>query len=297
MFKTVLLATDLSSASDAVVSVAGQLRKLGTHTVTLFHALGPGNLEWMTDTLRSLYQPRIEEQKAILKSFGYKVSVVFTPGKPEAEIARYAAENEVSLIVAGSHGSSLSKEVLLSIGGHGMGIGGIAFGIVSTATVPVLIIPLRMMQTAVLAEVPEEGLFENLLYPTDFSDTADRAFEIVTSMVGNTEKGRVTLFHVQDKERMTHHLQHRLEEFNRIDHERLERLSKSLEKNAKFNVEKEIVYGSSIQEILKKSSEDYTLIVMGSQGRGYISEIFLGSVSHNVVRHSKCPVLLVPAIR
>ncbi|MFW6129032.1 MAG: universal stress protein [Candidatus Aminicenantaceae bacterium] len=34
----------------------------------------------------------------------------------------------------------------------------------------------------------------------------------------------------------------------------------------------------------------YTMIVMGSQGRGFIKEIFLGSVSNNVLRHATIPV-------
>jgi nucleotide-binding universal stress UspA family protein len=39
------------------------------------------------------------------------------------------------------------------------------------------------------------------------------------------------------------------------------------------------------------------VIVMGSQGRGFISEVFLGSVSHQVVRQAPVPVLLIPALR
>jgi nucleotide-binding universal stress UspA family protein len=59
-----------------------------------------------------------------------------------------------------------------------------------------------------------------------------------------------------------------------------------------------ITYGSPVTEILKKATDDgVTLIVMGSQGRGYISELFLGSVSHNVARHAGVPVLLVPLPR
>jgi len=37
--------------------------------------------------------------------------------------------------------------------------------------------------------------------------------------------------------------------------------------------------------------------VMGSQGRGFIGEVFLGSVSHQVVRRAPVPVLLVPTLR
>ena len=39
------------------------------------------------------------------------------------------------------------------------------------------------------------------------------------------------------------------------------------------------------------------LVVMGSQGHGFIKELFLGSVSHGVARLSDASVLLVPARR
>ncbi len=37
-----------------------------------------------------------------------------------------------------------------------------------------------------------------------------------------------------------------------------------------------------------------SLIVMGTQGRGFLVELFLGSVAHNVSRLVTCPVLLIP---
>jgi nucleotide-binding universal stress UspA family protein len=48
----------------------------------------------------------------------------------------------------------------------------------------------------------------------------------------------------------------------------------------------------AILEILK--NQDISLIVMGTQGRGFIQEIFLGSVAHNICRLAPCPVLLFP---
>ena len=60
----------------------------------------------------------------------------------------------------------------------------------------------------------------------------------------------------------------------------------------------EIPYGSPIDEILQRTGEGgASLVVMGSHGRGFVSELFLGSVSHNVARHSEAPVLLVPGQR
>jgi len=108
----------------------------------------------------------------------------------------------------------------------------------------------------------------------------------------------VTLLHVQDKTKIDRHLKQRLEEFNRIDQERLERLRDELTRQGATSVDIEIPYGSPTQEILRLAAEDEdTLIVMGGQGRGFIREVFLGSVSHNVARYAAVPVLIVPPIR
>ena len=47
-----------------------------------------------------------------------------------------------------------------------------------------------------------------------------------------------------------------------------------------------IRFGSPSVETLKTIQElSVSLVVMGSQGRGFVPELFLGSVSHNVARH------------
>lgn len=108
----------------------------------------------------------------------------------------------------------------------------------------------------------------------------------------------MTLLHVQEKERIDKYLKDRLPEFNEIDRARLERLKKRLINIGTREVNIEIPYGSTTQEILREvNNNPYSLVVMGSQGRGFICEVFLGSVSHNIVRKAPVPVLLVPAIR
>jgi nucleotide-binding universal stress UspA family protein len=55
--------------------------------------------------------------------------------------------------------------------------------------------------------------------------------------------------------------------------------------------------GHPLPAILRAmESEDISLIVMGTQGKGFIKEIFLGSVAHNVSRLATCPVLLIPPV-
>ncbi|WP_171683900.1 universal stress protein [Paenibacillus planticolens] len=40
-------------------------------------------------------------------------------------------------------------------------------------------------------------------------------------------------------------------------------------------------------------ADGHDLIVMGSRGVGLMSEILLGSVSHSVIKHANCPVLII----
>ncbi len=52
--------------------------------------------------------------------------------------------------------------------------------------------------------------------------------------------------------------------------------------------------GHAVEEILKTAREGkYDLIAIGARGLSTIKEILLGSVSHGVVIHASCPVLVV----
>ncbi len=136
---------------------------------------------------------------------------------------------------------------------------------------------------------------ENILFPTDFSDNSEKAFKYVRHIAGSTG-AKVVLLHVQEKGRIERHLEHKLEEFNRIDNERLERVKEDLVKAGAGEVSIEIKYGSAKKEIIQRAEdEDISIAVMGSQGRGYMGELFLGSVSHAAARKAAVPVLLVPA--
>lgn len=42
------------------------------------------------------------------------------------------------------------------------------------------------------------------------------------------------------------------------------------------------------------ASEGFDLVVVGSHGKGLAERIALGSVSHNVIKHPPCAVLVIP---
>jgi len=53
--------------------------------------------------------------------------------------------------------------------------------------------------------------------------------------------------------------------------------------------------GESIVEASEAETAD--LIVVGTHGRGAVGRLFLGSVSDHVVRHARCPVMVVRPTR
>jgi nucleotide-binding universal stress UspA family protein len=62
-----------------------------------------------------------------------------------------------------------------------------------------------------------------------------------------------------------------------------------------IEVRRTVVEDRHPAECLVERSEDADLVVVGSRGRGGFSSLLLGSVSHAVVLHGRCPVVVVPS--
>ncbi|KAF1085252.1 Universal stress protein [Sporotomaculum syntrophicum] len=171
--------------------------------------------------------------------------------------------------------------------------------VIHYAQKPVLLVRLGedTKKDAAAKQIASFGLSDHILFPTDFSKNADQAFQYLSKLASVGVK-QITLLHVQDQTRIKKYLEDRLEEFNQIDLERLQNLKKLLEEIPGIEVHTAIKYGHLVVEILKVIQEsNVQLVLMGSQGRGFVKELFLGSVSHNIVRQADASVLLIPALR
>jgi nucleotide-binding universal stress UspA family protein len=290
MFSRIIVATDLSPASFAVVNCLGGLRTYGAKQCLLLLCL---NLQQAASIALSYSTAALEDilgqQRKILEKQGFEVGTRILPGFAKQEINRVAAEEDYSLVVVGSQGHSMVGEGLL---------GGVAYEVIHSARKPVLLVRIKMKQDAgnVCVQATRCDFSEHVLFPTDFSENADHAFTYVEKLATDGAR-RVTLLHVQVKELIDPHLTHRLDEFNEIDRGRLEKMKELLQKKGNAVIELELCYGSVFKEITRLVRErNVHLVVMGSQGRGFVKEIFLGSVSHNVARHADAPVLLIPAV-
>jgi nucleotide-binding universal stress UspA family protein len=290
MYEKVIIASDLSKAMNHVMNCIQGLKTMGTKEVILFHALGIKHLDTLQYDLIKDAEPVLNEQQQLLNKLNFSVKIAIEKNGVVWGLNKIVQKENASLVVIGTHGKGTAFDSL---------IGGTAEKILHNARFPLLIIRLRQIDGEELPMCDAHCLSfsRKILYVTDFSDTSHRAFTHLEKMV-EVGAHRISLLHVQDKTRIEKHLLDQLEEFNAVDANRLEMLKRTLIGKGAREVNVLLKYGVPVSEILKISQEgDYSFILMGSQGRGYVKEVFLGSVSDNVVRHATLPVLLVPALR
>jgi len=289
MFSRVIVASDISEASNRVIECIKDLKVYGTKEIILFHALGIKYIEDLRYSLIKEAEPLLQKQKVMLESYGYSVSVHIANDGASYELWKLAKKENVSMVVIGTHGRSLAFDVA---------IGGTAHKILHEISKPLLVVRLRSDdKTMPVCYASCIDIDKPLLFATDFSDTADLAFTYVEKMVESGVKN-VVLIHVQDKTRIEKYLKDKLDEFNTVDTERLEMLKDRLMKKGAKKVDCILKYGIPVEEIINESrNRDYSLIVMGALGRSLVKDVFIGSVSWNVVRNAAQPVLLIPPLK
>lgn len=143
---SILIPTDFSELSESALKVGIAIAKRQNAEVTLLHVVDllPNLLPTqvlLTDPLEVL--SRMEEKlkelsEKIQKDTGVKAIVKALKGTPSDSICKFAYEENMSLIVMGTHGVSGLREFF---------IGSEAYRVVKNATCPVLTIPGKWQKT------------------------------------------------------------------------------------------------------------------------------------------------------
>jgi len=289
MIDRAIVATDLSEASDVMIANLGSVKAFGVNKLLLLQCPSFQEVTSQMYPYEVTYQSDImEKEKKVLQEQGFEVETKISPGNAKREINRIAEEEDIPLVIVGSRGHSL-------IGGAFLG--GVASEVILNSLRPILIMRLEAIPDRGLVFTGAEGggLTENVLYATDFSPASEKAFEMLLDIAGKGSLGEVTLLHVQDQNRFDPHLLERLDEFNAIDKNRLMKLQVMLEEKGASKVEREVIYGEPYFEIMRMiEKKNASLVILGSQGRGFLRELFVGSVSQYIARRSNTSVLLVP---
>jgi len=281
LWKKALIATDLSETSNEVVGCVAKEGGDFAQKAKLVHVISVETAGGLDEAIENAHKPALERQVEMLKSAGIDASYAFAYGIPSAEINRLISAEKCQFLVLGSHSKSLAEEMFL---------GSVADSIISNLPVPALLNKCKGGRRAACPLV----FSGKILFPTDFSDNAKAAFETLTNLAGNYGPA-VTLYHVQNKDIISPDLDYKIEEFNRIDTERLNKSKETLLRAGAKSVKIKIETGYAKETIINEiNNGHYNLVVMGTQGRGWIEEVFLGDIAHAVIRNSNASLLLVP---
>jgi nucleotide-binding universal stress UspA family protein len=286
MFERIVLATDLSSEWDQIIGCAEEFRALGCTRAVLTHVIVTKGLVGADSVAQSESQPRMEAQREQLESLGFEVIVETPVGLPAFSLNEVAERHCASLIVVGTHGKSTWREALL---------GSVSNAVLHHARFPILLINVKRLKEerqGGSCQLRTTELLRHVLFPTDFSRVPTQAaayLEYLTSR-GLSE---VTVLHALEV--LDAYPPAILEPAETAARGHAEALVNRLKTAGVPRVRSQVAKGHPIPAILEAlETRDFSLIVMGAQGRSLLSEILLGSVAYNVARLATCPVLLIP---
>ena len=268
IFDRVVMATDLSPTWDQIVACGGELRSLGCVAVILTYVITPNFFGGPGESLPPPTASRLAAQRQVLADQGLEVIIETPIGLPGRSLNGVAQKYGASLIIIGSHGKSRWREGVL---------GTFSGAVLHNIRFPLLLLPVRVAA----GQIPNcpwhcAELLSHLLFPTDFSQTAAEAMCFLTTPGKSGEPEDAT-------------------EAAAVARNFLDLLQGRLEAAGVLDVETRMAAGhpvSVILEVLKTT--DISLVLLGTQGKGFIAEISVGSVAHNISRIVPCPILLIP---
>ncbi len=301
LFTHAVVALDHSQASDIILDQLPHLKELGLKKVTLSTVVSVAYTDDDGEVEPDLtsYEEELEKFKKKVESHGLIADVDIKAGSyayPPTEIMKTADEKDADFIIIGNRGQSMVQEMLL---------GSTATEVLQRSHLPVLLINMDMEyvdeeenERQLVVNHSFKDVLDHVLHATDFSDTADRAFEVVQNLDAKGKIEKISLIHVQGHHALALSDPISHDELMKMNEENLEEMRNTLSDKTRENSEIIITFGTPGKEIIQAIEErGVTLAVLGSQGKGFVHDFFLGGVSNQVTRFSKIPVLLIPAQR
>jgi nucleotide-binding universal stress UspA family protein len=293
MFPKILFPTDFSSHADKVLDLIPDLKAAGMEEAVLLHVVNPMKAaRWISvdekviEKIKDEAMERLEEiSSRVASSNGVRAKHGVHVGVTCQEILNVANEEQVSLIIMGTHGRSFTKGALL---------GTITQNVLRRTRVPLLIEKFQQIEGEGILDFISSGIFTKILHPTDFSDNSLMALQMIKDLK-NAGVEEVVVVHIQDTRKLIPHLKHKIEEFNRIDAGRLTGIKRQLEFFG-YKIKTILKEGIPSREINKLAEEEnVSMIILGSHGKsGAIREAFTGSVTESTALHHIRPLMVIP---
>ncbi|MDI6720347.1 MAG: universal stress protein [Methanomicrobiales archaeon] len=283
MFEKVLFATDFSEYARKTLDCLSDIP--GVREVILLHVVDatyPSKRGWTHGPAIASARIELEEQKQRLEGHGIRTRAkveVITAGDVAGAILKTAEEEHVTLIFMGARGRGIVQGILL---------GSVSRSVLRYARQHVLIMRHRVAEEMGDSRYEKfcQSILSKLLYPTDFSEPAQKTASLLKGMQG-VEK--VVLAHVVTQGET----QEEIQEYVHAAEQKLDEARKSFD-TAGIGTDIRVRLGSPSDEIIRLAEEeDVSLIVMSRHGQGWLRELVLGSTTYLVAKRTKRPILVV----
>ncbi len=273
--KKILVPVDFSSHSEYAMEVAANLAKKHKAEIIALHMMGISDALLTKNQSKQMFEG-IYYMKLAEKSFkefldkdflkGIKITDTVYNYKDFNELNDVANDHKVDLIVMGSHGSSGLSEVF---------VGSNTEKVVRNSDVPVMVIKHRS----------ENFQIKNAVFACDFTSENFGAYHKAMNLFDKMG-ANVTLLYVNlpgQQYRSTEEMEDRVRSFiSDADNGNLDRLENVVYYND-YEVEDGIFNYSNQNGV--------DAIALPTHGRRGISHFFSGSISEDLVNHSKIPVI------
>lgn len=146
---------------------------------------------------------------------------------------------------------------------------------------------------------------KKILFPTDFSDVTQKAFTYALDLANQLNASITTLHAYQKPDVGDFVMPSSLSEFyDGLDWNEFENYQQAIpslreiaanQNLGHIRINHAMVEGETISTITKiAKTENYDLIVMGTEGASVLKEIFVGTYAGEVMEEAPCPVIVVP---
>jgi nucleotide-binding universal stress UspA family protein len=281
MFDDILVPTDGSDCAEAAEGYAADLAARYGATVHVLCVVDSRLLENAPQYDRVKAEHRETAEQTCNEISGRDVAAerAVRTDVPHEAILTYATDEDIDLIVMGTHGRTGVDRYLL---------GSVTEKVVRMADPPVLTVKAS-------DDVADTYPYTDILVPTDGSEGSEAAFPPAVD-IATTYDARLHGISVVDTVSLGFDVRSSgmLDALEESARGALERLEQRAARSSITAVETAIRHGTPFSEIHSHVEEhDIDLVVMGTHGRSGLERYLLGSVTEKIVRTSSVPVLTV----
>ena len=290
----ILCPLDFSKCSKVALKNAIELAKKVNAELHLFHAI----LMYEDDSykpddrlhdnivsyalIEDISNQKLKNIAVDLAGDGFKVVTVSSRAFSAAEeILRYAEDNQIDLIIMGTHGRTAISHLLL---------GSVAERIIRMSKCPVL---------TFRKDWKDQGEYKSILVPIDFSDHSKLALQYALELA-ELYNSEITLFHAFEQQMHPSFYASGKTSMFEIDSELKQRAAEAMTRfrneSGKPAIDTKFAFaeGAAYHEIVEYTKKKhFDLLVIATHGLRGLEHFLIGSTTEKVIRHTEIPVLTV----